>query len=105
MLCTLIEEHQPDILLLDLKMPGLDGLAILQKLQSSNTQHQGHCADGVRRQERVRAGDEAGHCGHRAEADATELLIKSIRKVHAGEIWLDSHTTAAVMRQFCHRRR
>jgi len=28
------------------------------------------------------------------------LLIKSIRKVHAGEIWLDSHTTAAVIRQF-----
>jgi DNA-binding NarL/FixJ family response regulator len=27
-------------------------------------------------------------------------VIKSIRKVHAGEIWLDSHTTAAVMRQF-----
>ena len=31
---------------------------------------------------------------------ATELLIKSIRKVHAGEIWLDSYTTAAVIRQF-----
>jgi DNA-binding NarL/FixJ family response regulator len=31
---------------------------------------------------------------------ATELLIKSIRRVHAGEIWLDSHTTAAVIRQF-----
>src|SRR5581483_2300665 len=31
---------------------------------------------------------------------ATELLIKSIREVHAGEIWLDSHTTAAVIRQF-----
>ena len=28
------------------------------------------------------------------------MLIKSIRKVHAGEIWLDSHTTAAVIRQF-----
>jgi DNA-binding NarL/FixJ family response regulator len=28
------------------------------------------------------------------------LIVKSIRKVHAGEIWLDSHTTAAVMRQF-----
>ena len=26
--------------------------------------------------------------------------MKSIRKVHAGEIWLDSHTTAAVMRRF-----
>jgi DNA-binding NarL/FixJ family response regulator len=31
---------------------------------------------------------------------ATDQLIKSIRKVHAGEIWLDSHTTAAVIRQF-----
>jgi DNA-binding NarL/FixJ family response regulator len=29
-----------------------------------------------------------------------DLITKSIRKVHAGEIWLDSHTTAAVMRQF-----
>jgi DNA-binding NarL/FixJ family response regulator len=29
-----------------------------------------------------------------------ELILKSIRKVHGGEIWLDSHTTAAVMRQF-----
>jgi DNA-binding NarL/FixJ family response regulator len=31
---------------------------------------------------------------------ATELLMKSIRKVHAGEIWLDSHTASAVTRQF-----
>ena len=31
---------------------------------------------------------------------APDLIVKSIRKVHSGEIWLDSHTTAAVMRQF-----
>src|SRR5260370_13476342 len=31
------DEHQPDILLLDLKMPGLDGLTALQKLQNSRT--------------------------------------------------------------------
>src|SRR6266849_4870394 len=30
-----LDEHQPDILLLDLKMPGLDGLTALQKLQNS----------------------------------------------------------------------
>ncbi|MGH9613709.1 MAG: response regulator transcription factor, partial [Bryobacteraceae bacterium] len=29
-----------------------------------------------------------------------DLIVKSIRKVNAGEIWLDSHTTAAVIRQF-----
>jgi DNA-binding NarL/FixJ family response regulator len=41
-----------------------------------------------------------GTCGIVLKQTATDLLIKSIRKVHAGEIWLDSHTTAAVMRQF-----
>ena len=33
----MLEELQPDILLLDLKMPGLDGLTALQKLQNSRT--------------------------------------------------------------------
>src|SRR6266481_2040176 len=29
-----------------------------------------------------------------------DVLLLDLRKVNAGEIWLDSHTTAAVMRQF-----
>ena len=41
-----------------------------------------------------------GTSGIVLKQSATDLLIKSIRKVNAGEIWLDSHTTAAVMRQF-----
>src|SRR2546427_7927063 len=31
----ILQQHEPDILLLDLKMPGLDGLGTLQKLQAS----------------------------------------------------------------------
>jgi two-component system, NarL family, nitrate/nitrite response regulator NarL len=31
---------------------------------------------------------------------APDMIVKSIRKVSSGEIWLDSHATAAVMRQF-----
>src|SRR6478735_7605136 len=41
-----------------------------------------------------------GSCGIVLKQAATELLIDSIRRVHAGEIWLDSVTTAAVIRRF-----
>ena len=30
--CGLIEEHQPDLVFLDVQMPGLDGFAVIQRL-------------------------------------------------------------------------
>jgi DNA-binding NarL/FixJ family response regulator len=40
-----------------------------------------------------------GCCGMLARQTSTELLVKSIRKVHAGEFWLDRATTAEVIRR------
>jgi two-component system nitrate/nitrite response regulator NarL len=40
-----------------------------------------------------------GCCGILPKHTSTELLIKSIRKVHAGEFWLDRMTTADVIRR------
>jgi two-component system, NarL family, nitrate/nitrite response regulator NarL len=40
-----------------------------------------------------------GCCGIVPKQTSTELLIKSIRKVHAGEFWLDRLTTADVIRR------
>ena len=73
-----VQALDPDVLLLDLRMPNLDGLSALQALQQTN------------KRTRVIV----------LKQTAPDLIVKSIRKVHSGEIWLDSHTTAAVMRQF-----
>jgi DNA-binding NarL/FixJ family response regulator len=89
-----LQQHEPDILLLDLKM-GLDGLQF-----ATNKTRVIVLATSDDKNEFVQA-MKLGAYGIVLKKTGTELLIKSIRKVHAGEIWLDPHTTgAAVIRQF-----
>src|SRR5437899_3791211 len=95
-----LQQHDPDILLLDLKMPGLDGLGTLQKLQAARNKTRVIVLTASDDKNEFVQAMKLGTSGIVLKQTATELLIKSIRKVHAGEIWLDSHTTAAVMRQF-----
>jgi DNA-binding NarL/FixJ family response regulator len=96
----LLQQHEPDILLLDLKMPGLDGLATLQRLQNSKHKTRVIVLTASEDKNEFVQAMKLGTAGIVLKQSATDLLIKSIRKVNAGEIWLDSHTTAAVMRQF-----
>src|ERR1700719_2019850 len=95
-----LQQHEPDILLLDLKMPGLDGLATLQKLQAAKNKTRVIVLTASDDKNEFVQAMKLGTSGIALKQTATELHTKSIRKVHAGEIWLDSHTTAAVIRQF-----
>src|SRR5215813_4011958 len=95
-----LQQLEPDILLLDLKMPGLDGLGTLQRLQQARNKTRVIVLTASDDKNEFVQAMKLGTSGIVLKQTATELLIKSIRKVHAGEIWLDSHTTAAVIRQF-----
>src|SRR5215467_9844613 len=95
-----LQQHEPDILLLDLKMPGLDGLATLQRLQAAKNKTRVIVLTASDDKNEFVQAMKLGTSGIVLKQTATDLLIKSIRKVHAGEIWLDSHTTAAVIPQF-----
>src|ERR1700741_1052585 len=95
-----LQQYEPDILLLDLKMPGLDGLGTLQRLQAARNKTRVIVLTASDDKNEFVQAMKLGTSGIVLKQTATELLIKSIRKVHAGEIWLDSHTTAAVIRQF-----
>jgi DNA-binding NarL/FixJ family response regulator len=95
-----LQQYEPDVLLLDLKMPGLDGLGTLQRLQAVKNKTRVIVLTASDDKNEFVQAMKLGTSGIVLKQTATELLIKSIRKVHAGEIWLDSHTTAAVIRQF-----
>jgi len=97
-----VAQLDPDVLILDLRLPRIDGLGVLRNLQSQSR--------GPRTKVILFAGHDykddfveamkLGCSGILLKDCPPSLIEKSIHKVHAGEIWLDSTTTAAVIRQF-----
>jgi two-component system, NarL family, nitrate/nitrite response regulator NarL len=94
-----LQQYELDILLLDLKMPGLDGLATLQQLQIAKNKTRVIVLTASDDKNEFVQAMRLGTSGIVLKDTAAELLIKSIRKVHEGEISLDSHTTTEVIRQ------
>jgi DNA-binding NarL/FixJ family response regulator len=95
-----VRELDPDVLLLDLRMPNLDGLAVLQALSQLSKHTRVIVLTASEDKNEFVQAMKLGCSGIVLKQTAPDLIVKSIRKVHSGEIWLDSHTTAAVMRQF-----
>ncbi len=95
-----VQEMDPDVLLLDLRMPNLDGLSTLQALTQLNKRTKVIVLTASEDKNEFVQAMKLGCSGIVLKQTAPELIVKSIRKVYGGEIWLDSHTTAAVMRQF-----
>jgi len=95
-----VDRVEPDIVLLDLRMPGMDGLTALQKVQKLNRPTKVIVLTASEDKNEFVQAMKLGCSGIVLKQTASELIVKSIRKVYSGEIWLDSHTTAAVMRQF-----
>src|SRR5947209_15940730 len=95
-----VQELDPDVLLLDLRMPNLDGLSALQVLQKSNKRTKVIVLTASEDKNEFVQAMKLGCSGIVLKQTAPDLIVKSIRKGYSGEIWLDSHTTAAVMRQF-----
>ncbi len=96
----MVRTLQPDVLLLDLRMPVMDGLTVMQTMQNLGIKTRVLVLTGSEDKNEYVQAMKLGCAGIVLKQTATELLAKSVRKVHGGEIWLDSHTTAAVMKQF-----
>src|SRR2546425_7193840 len=95
-----VRDLDPDVLLLDLRMPNLDGLGALQALMQVNKRTRVIILTASEDKNEFVQAMKLGCSGIVLKQTAPDLIVKSIRKVQAGGIWLDLHTTAAVMRPF-----
>jgi len=96
----LVNKLKPDILLLDLRMPGKDGLAVLEEINFDSYPTRAIVVTAAEEDRDIVRAMRLGARGVLLKQSASELLIKSIYKVHAGEIWLDNKMTNEVVEAF-----
>jgi DNA-binding NarL/FixJ family response regulator len=84
-----VRQHQPDVLILDIRMPGKDGLQVLWEMRSEKLFTRvvlltaeiddSQLVDAVR----------MGVRGIVLKEMAPKLLVTCVRKVHNGELWIE----------------
>jgi DNA-binding NarL/FixJ family response regulator len=94
-----VRQHHPDVLLLDLMMPGLDGLGVLRALKTERKPPRVVLLTANIEDQEVLDAMELGVAGVFLKEMPPHLLVQCIRKVHAGEQWIETQSvTRAVGR-------
>jgi two-component system nitrate/nitrite response regulator NarL len=96
----MLTKLKPDILLLDLRMPEKDGLAVLEEVNFDSLPTRVIVLTAAEDDRDVVRAMRLGARGVVLKQSASDLLVKSIRKVADGEIWLDNRMTAEVIDAF-----
>ena len=95
---SLASDCKPDIILFEPHGAGT-ALSVLQSLRESGLPVRVILLTSSEDSELLSQALRHGVCGIVSKKESTELLLKSIRKVRAGEMWLDRTTTATVVRE------
>ncbi|MFZ0637608.1 MAG: response regulator transcription factor [Candidatus Acidiferrales bacterium] len=96
----MLAKLKPDILLLDLRMPEKDGLGVLEEINFDSMATRVIVLTAAEDDRDVVRAMRLGARGVVLKQSASDLLLKSIRKVNDGEIWLDNRMTAEVIDAF-----
>lgn len=87
-----VRQHPPDILVIDLKMPGKDGLAVLRELRRENWAGKTVILTGELSEQEVLEAVRLDVRGVVLKEMPPLLLLQCLRKVRTGERWLERHS-------------
>lgn len=89
--------HAPDLLLLDIRMPVMDGLAVLRTLRAEQLGTHVVILTAALDEEEVLEAIRLGVRGVVLKEMAPQLLLQCLRKVHAGGEWLEKRSVARAL--------
>lgn len=95
---ALVERLAPDVLMLDLELPGIDGVGVLRHLRERGSATRAIAFTVFDTDDRIIAAVEAGAAGYLLKGAPSAELFQAIRVVHAGGSLLQPLVASTVMR-------
>jgi len=87
-----VRNRDADVLVLDMRMPGLTGLDVLRELPSSKSSCRTVLLTAAITDDEVIEAVRLGAQGIVLKESSPETLLECVRRVHGGEQWLDHET-------------
>ncbi len=96
---ALAAEREPDVILLDLKLPGMDGIAVLGELQARAVKGRVLVLTSVTDHASAAAAVRAGAAGVLYKDVDPDALVRAIRAIHDGHLLLAPEAAGTLLRQ------
>lgn len=93
----LVREEEPDILLLDMEMPGLSGLEVARQLHADGTAALILPLSGFRDPEYVYGVLENGAAGYMTKDESLRDIVEAVRKVVQGGVHISSRVAVEIV--------
>lgn len=98
-----VRTHRPDVLILDIRMPRMGGQAVLREMKKEQLPTRVVILTVGLDEDDVLEAIRLGVSGLVLKEMAPQLLVKCVRKVHAGEQWLEKHSLGRALEKMLRR--
>lgn len=98
-----LHKHKPDILVLDIRMPGKNGLDVLREMRTEKLRTRAVLLTAGLDEEELAEAIRLGVRGLVLKELAPKLLVQCIRQVHAGELWLEKRSVSGALEKLLRR--
>jgi DNA-binding NarL/FixJ family response regulator len=92
-----LHHYQPDVLILDIHMPGKDGLAVLREMQQEQCATRVVVLTASLKENELLEAVRLGVRGVVLKEMAPHLLVQCVRQVHDGGQWLERYTASRAL--------
>ena len=97
-----VRAHRPDVLILDVRMPRLDGLEVLRTVRQEGLDTRVVLLTAAVEEEQLVEALRLGVGGVVLKEMAPHLLLEAVREVHSGGSWLDKGSVSRIVTKLLH---